>query len=215
MKIKAVIPTLGERTENLCVQLIGRQVDEVQLISGMGRWEAIYESWKAGLDSDILVLLPSDMLVYPGVVSQLIQRLGSLDRVSGKCHSKFRGMGSGGVSVYNTACLPRLMNISKNMYRNSIRPESEPVIRHLKYSVSDIHTGLHEYELDYREIYDRYKYQLIKHTSQVKRNKEQYESMAKTDKDYKAVLQAIENKPFDMGEKESIDVTQVIKKYKL
>lgn len=198
MKIKAVIPTLGERTEGLCAELIGRQVDSVELVRGLGRWEAIYESWRLGLDADVLVLLPSDMLVRPGVVQQLIEKLENhkVDRVSGQCVSKFRGPGAGGVGVYNTECLPRLMRISKTLYRNSIRPESDPVVKHLNYVVSTIDTGLHEYELDYREIYDRYLYQKIKHTSIVKRMKPLYQQRARTDADYKAVLAAVNGKPF-------------------
>ena len=219
MKIKAVIPTLGERTEGLCAELVGRQVDAVELVRGLARWEAIYESWRLGLDADVLVLLPSDMLVRPGVVQQLVEKLKEhkADRVSGHCRSKFRGDGSGGISVYDTGCLPRLMRISKTLYRNSIRPESEPVVRHFKYKVfSDVMTGLHEYELDYKEIYDRYIFQKVKHHKQVMRMVPAYQQKAVSDFDYIAVLQALESKDFSMDKKEPItNHTSIIKRYDL
>lgn len=215
MKIIAAIPSLKERTAELCVDLISKQVQEVRVIEGLGRWEAIYKCWEVGLDADILVLLPTDMLVYPGIIDKMISKLGSFDRLSAKCHSKFRGMGSGGVSIYNSRCLPKLMKLSKEKYQDSLRPESNPVVKHLQYYVDSLPTGLHEYELDYKEIYDRYLFQKIKHTGQIKMLRDEFVRLAKFDKDYKAVLQAIDGVKFSMGNKPPLDKKETIKRYRL
>lgn len=216
MRIRAVIPSLGERTEQLCFELVKRQVNEVIIVEGYERALAIRRAWELGCEVDILVLLPSDLLVAPNCVSQLISQLGSHDRVIGQCRSKFRGMGTGGVGVYNSKCLPRLLSLSKGNYTNAIRPESEPVMKYLNHSVVQTFSGLHEYELDYKELYVRYIFQMLKHSRKVKSLIPEFKRMAKTDDDYIAILQAIEQKGFSMGKKAPItDFEAVIKKYGL
>ena len=216
--IVACVQSMGERSEGLCVELISRQVDKVHVVRGYSRWEAIYRSWELGIGSDIYVSLPCDMLVAPGAVERLADYLDVYDRVSGRCISKFRGNTVGGISVYNPNILPELMRISKEKYKDSLRPESDPIVRHFHYKVTEVMTGYHEYELDYREIYDRYVFQLKKHPA-VRRMKDKWYKLQvgkNKDLDFRAAYKAVSGKEFNMGEKPPLtDYDRVIKKMRL
>lgn len=217
MKIIAAIPSLRERTAELCKHLVAKQVNQVVMIEGLGRNDAIRECWKAGVGSDVLVTLASDVLIYPGTVQVLLKQLKNKVRASAICRSKFRNVGRGGLHIYNGRYLQELIDFTdKKEFQDYIRPEADTLKHFNHVQLNGPLTGLHEYELDYKEIYDRYCFQTVKHARLIKNLIPNFKKMVDVDDDYKAVWQAINGQPFDMGTKTPInDFEKLIEKYQL
>jgi hypothetical protein len=214
MKKVAVILSTGERTEGFCKHLLTQQVKDVVVVKGLNRAEAIREAWKKGLEGDVLIVISADCLIFPGVVDKLVKGLGDNDRVSGWCIDKFRGRELGGVICYNSKFLPKALAEWKN-YKDNMRPESSLVKAVGKYKILDVDTALHEYEMDYREIYDKYAFTKKKYPA-VMSFVNKFEKMAKEDEDYKAVLLALKELPFTMDTKPRMKTfAQLKKQYKL
>ena len=210
MKTVAVVLSIGERTEAFCNHLISKQVKDVVIVRGLKRAEAYKKSYEIGLEADRLILIASDCLVFPGVVDKLIDGIGDNDRVSGYCFDKFRGRELGGVICYNSKFLPRALD-AWDGFKENMRPESSLVKAIGKYKIINVDTSLHEYELDYREIYDKYKFTKLKYPAVMKMIP-MFKKMAVNDADYRAVLQALEGQKFSMGVKDKIETYTKLKK---
>ena len=210
MKTLAVILSVGERTEAFCKHLMTLQVKDVKILKGYGRAEAIKKSWEVGLEADRLILIPADCFILPGVVDKLIDSIGDNDRVSGYCYDKFRGRELGGVICYNSKFLPKALEAWSG-FKTNLRPESSLVKAIGKYKIIDVDTALHEYELDYREIYDKYMFTKVKYPA-VLAMIPKFEKRAVEDADYKAVLQALRDQKFSMGKKGKMKTYAQLKK---
>lgn len=205
MRIIAVILSIGERTEELSVELMKKQVSEVKLIRGLPMGEAFLEAYRSGLGYDRMVLTGADCLIKPAMVNVLLNKLEGV-RVSGCCHTPFRGKTPGGIMLYDGARLRECIEVYDPQ---QIRPERHVVETIGDHKEIDVVTCLHEYELYYRDLYHKYQLRIKKWPHLKARH-------FRGGGERKAIRQAILGLPFNMKEREPItNIKRLAKKYKL
>ena len=210
MKVIAVIPSLKERTADVAISLVRKQISDVIVLENLERAESIATAWDISKEYDYLVWTPTDLLIKRGVIDGLLQELikSKTDRIVGRCMSKFRGMTVGGVTIQKTHKNEQLIkHLRANP--NSLRPESGTALQLLTHVKSNIDAGFHEYFLDYDEIYARYQHHRKKHERQVLRMVQEWRIKAKTDKDFRAAMHGVLGLPQDMESKGVLSLAEV------
>lgn len=165
-KVTVIIRSVGERTEQLCHELIlaqGVPKENVFIIHKSPFSAALRESFSIGIKRDLPWTLcnDADVLLRQGSISQLIQiaktQKKNICEIQGYVLDKFfGGPRGGGPHLYRTALLPKLIEHVPHA-GHDIRPETYALEKmrsegfpwkKVKYL-----TGLHDFEQYYRDIF--------------------------------------------------------------
>ncbi len=171
--IVVVIRTAGERTVELCKNLVQSQVDENQIhvIEEKPFFKAVKKTIEIGSNSTAkyLLALDGDMLIYPDAIDYMIYSANKVDyksflRIAFQLLDKFRGEIIGAKfynNYYSKSFLDLLNKIDDN--KSFLRPEAEILKKfanQANLSISnnkDHDIGRHDYYQYYSDLYSKYR----------------------------------------------------------
>ncbi|HDS05807.1 MAG TPA: hypothetical protein ENN95_02075, partial [Deltaproteobacteria bacterium] len=212
--VTVVIRTVGERTENLCRELVGKQIaqNNIHIVRENPFTEAVRETLSIGIRENRkwTFAVDADVLIRPGVIRELLDYAEKVSanvfKIGGKIIDKFLDSPrEAGTHWYRT----KLMNHAIGLIPQpdaAIRPETymrnAMKKKGFTFIKTDILTGLHDFEQYYRDIYRKCFVQAKKHQSRVLKLLPEWEEKAKTDNDFKVALAG-----FNAGVKYNGDVS--------
>lgn len=202
-----VIRTIGERTEEVCIEIVSRQKGEHEKVSILNEdthVDAIEKTFMLGLrsDADWLVAIDADMLLLPNGISVIRDEIESCARnvfiAYPAVYDKLYSIRRWGVSVYRTSMLEELYN-AFNELRNK---------RHLKIEGGAIKAvakgenkifysrkvvALHDFDQYYRDLYRKVYLNTIRNPGYDKKAKKNWAKISRQDADYLVMLHAMQD----------------------
>lgn len=164
-KLIVVIRTAGERTFQVCHDLLARQVDPKHLLTVSERpfEAALRRCCEVGMESgaEWMLTVDADVLVRPGAVEELLRAARRIpDRcvqMEGLVMDKLRGSRrNAGHRIYRTAHLARVQE-SLPPDGSQLRPESWTLKQLSRIGFPswqcEVVFGIHDYEQSYRDLY--------------------------------------------------------------
>lgn len=166
MKIIGVVRSLGERTEDIAISELKKQVDKVFLVRDIKPfYKTVIKCIDIALEqnADYMITNDADVIIKEGAVKILLKHIKKTNSplVTGHTISKFLGKRQGGVRIWSNK---KLKEIKQFLESNGevIRPEADIHKKFKGVLVNDV-TSTHEYNQFYRDIYDRFVKHSIKH----------------------------------------------------
>jgi hypothetical protein len=177
--VTAVIRSAGERTELICLQLLGQQLaeDQIRVVREVPFERALLSCYEIGINSgsDWLLTLDADVLLLPNAVECLIaeaQKMpGNFCQVEGFIFDNiFRCWRPAGNRVYRVAHLPQAIRAVPPPGAE-IRPE-RAVLQAMAWRGHPsrrvaLRVGLHDFEQYYRDLYRKAYVHAQKHSKKV------------------------------------------------
>lgn len=214
--VTVLVRTVGERTENVCYERLAHQVPpaQIRVIRERPFTEALRKTFEIGLRENRkwTCVVDADILVTPRIIEKLVAYAETLDErvfsVIGQIIDKFLGgPKEGGIHLYRTKWFPYAIEQVPTPYE-AIRPELF-VLNAMKdkgfpFVVTDVVTGLHDYEQYYRDIYRKCFIHAKKHSHKVAGVLPQWQTLAEKDADFKVALAGVKA-GFEHHGKASID----------
>lgn len=178
-KLIVVIRSAGERTEQLCKNLLLRVVNEAQIvvIREVPFEGALRKSFQIGLTSGAkwLLVIDADLLVLPESVEQIVSEADSEPEetfhLQGIIYDKFfLDYRKAGPRLYRVKSLNTVMNMIPADGKE-IRPEFHTIksmeLEGYKSKSSEVVFGVHDYEQFYFDIYRKCVVHTFKHKSEI------------------------------------------------
>ena len=203
--ITVVIRSVGERTENLCRELVAAQIAHrnIFLVREKPFARAVQRTFQIGIDQGRpwTLAVDADTLLLPGVIRRLYACVENQDanlfKAQGLVIDKFLSSPrAAGNHVYRTALLPRALNYIQDSVE-TIRPETfilkNMVQQGFTVMQTDLVFGFHDFEQYYRDIFRKNFLQSKKHIRQAKLIKTQWAQLAHNDYDYAIALSGYES----------------------
>lgn len=232
--VLAVIRSSGERTTELCQQLVSEEVptDNIVIIRETPFTKAIRKTFKLGIERGLpwTLAIDADLLIRINAIRDLLQFAQQMDEnvfelqglVLDKLFLTFR---PGGGHLYRTSLL--LKAIEQIPHESlSGRPETT-TIRNMEshgypWVQSDILFGLHDYEQYYRDIYRKGFQHGKKHRRYIPYLKPLWQRLGKKDPDYRVAHMGLEvgrnsDEPYYFDAKKfekRVDITTKIKGFR-
>jgi hypothetical protein len=185
MKIGCIIRSVGERTENLCIDSVEQYISDVNIIKNVSPFHKAVDQmfeYAAKQDWDWYIGLDADVILAPGWYDTLVNYLthleGNVFRIDFQIKDKFVDPLLWGVHVYNNTHTSLLRDVLKKTTHLN-KPESAIVHQlrtHAKaINATGILLGYHGYHQYKKDIFNRFalratrnpewleKYKLFKH----------------------------------------------------
>lgn len=198
--VLVVVRTVGERTEEICRQLILRQVPEknVIVVSNKPFSATLADSYRAGIERGLkwTLCVDADILLRPDAVATLLAIGGESEdnvcEIQGMVLDKlFGGPRQGGPHLYRTALLSEAIALIPKEGLD-LRPEHFTLNRMKEsgYTWVEVPTvlGLHDFEQYYRDIYRKCFVQAHKHDYLMGLFVGFWRKMSAIDPDYRVAL---------------------------
>lgn len=204
MKVIAVIRSNGERTRELCSDLVRQQI-EAEVLSIAPFTDAVKRCFEIGIEqkADWLLTIDADVLVFPTAVDSLIELARRVPRqvfhfqgmIQDRLSKKPRPAGH---RMYRGSHLERLLPLVEE----HIRVEANLIQKYRKtgfshYGATEV-IGKHDYEQWYRDLYRKAAVHSVKHSVW---NIAHWE---RGDKDLRAAWAGWHGLPWDEPEKEPL-----------
>lgn len=200
-RITVIIRSVGERTEQLCRELIldqGIPVENLFIINEAPFSAALRKSFEIGLANGLPWTLcnDADVLLRPGAIEQLIilaeQQKPNVCEVQGYILDKFfGGPRRGGPHLYRTKLINKVIDCIPPE-SESIRPESDALgameAQGYPYRSFCYLTGIHDFEQYYRDIFRKCFVQAHKHHTHTELFLNVWRAGAAHDRDYQIAL---------------------------
>lgn len=190
--LTVIIRAAGERTEQLCYNLITKQIakENIFIIRKAPFSEALKETYKIGIQENRkwTASVDADVLINDNVFNNLLHEAENaaenIFTIFGKFQDKFIDVPRmGGVRLYRTKQLPQALQF---VTADAIRPEASVINAMDKKGFSikrtEVFIGTHDYEQYYKDIYRKCFIHAIKHPDFI--NIETLKSKANSDPDY-------------------------------
>lgn len=203
--VTVVIRSVGERTEDLCREIIGTQIahQNIFLVREKPFARAVQKTFQIGIDANRTwtMAVDADTLLLPGVLQYVCEyaetQAANLFKAQGLVIDKFlSGPRLAGNHLYRTALLPRALHYIPDSVEN-IRPETFILKKMIQQGVTvmqaDMVFGFHDFEQYYRDIFRKNFLQAKKHARKAKLIKTQWEQLAHSDCDYAIALSGYES----------------------
>jgi len=196
-----IIRSVGERTEQVCRQLIASQgipYDHIVVVREVPFSASLRKSYQIGLERHLpwTLCVDADVLLRPKAIDTLIgfacEQNRDVFEIQGFILDKFfGGPRHGGPHLYRTALLDQALPLIPDEGIN-IRPEGYTLERMkskgFPYRVIPYLTGLHDFEQYYRDIYRKCFVQAHKHLEYADLFVEVWREGAVNDDDFKVAL---------------------------
>lgn len=166
MKIIGVVRSLGERTEEIAISELEKQVDEVFLLRDIKPfYKTVIKCIDIALEqnADYMITNDADVTIKEGAVKILLNYIKKTNSplVTSHAISKFLGKRQGGVRIWSNKNLKEIKQFLEKK-REVIRPESD-IHKEFNGLLIEEVTSEHEYNQFYKDIYDRFVKHSIKH----------------------------------------------------
>jgi hypothetical protein len=152
-----VVRSNGERTKDLCVELLRQEGLEPHVLSVQPFSEAVRQCFQIGIESgaEWLLTADADVLTIPGAVEKLLAHTKpDLFHVQGRIRCKlYMGLRDGGHRLYRVDALPEALEHLTDAVRVESNCRNHMVLKGHKHRKVDVVCGLHDYEQWYRDIY--------------------------------------------------------------
>lgn len=202
-----VVRTIGERTEEVCVELVRRQKGEnekLSILTENTHVDAIDKTFMLGLRSDAewLVAIDADMLLLPNGVSVMREEIKSCDAnvfvAYPAVYDKLYSMRRWGVTLYRTSMLEELYDVFKELKnKHHLKIEGgaikEVAKREKEIFLSRKVVAIHDFYQYYRDLYRKVYLNTIRNPGYNKSAKKKWAKAKKYDKDYLVMLQAMKD----------------------
>ena len=198
--VTVVIRAAGERTEQVCYDILVDQVDasNIHIIREKPFVNAVKRNFEIGIESKKkwTLSIDADVLVNSNCVTQMIAKASSLDKnlfvYQGQILDKlFNAYRSGGPHLYQTCHLPKALNLL-NQQTNPLRPESATYQQMAEiglwgYFDNKVY-GIHDFGQYNKDIFRKAFFHGIKHTAYVSNFLPNWIKQMEKDIDYKIAL---------------------------
>jgi hypothetical protein len=200
-KATVIIRSVGERTEQLCRELIlaqGVSAENVVIVHEAPFSAAMRKSFETGLQRGLpwTFCVDADLLLRPGAVETMLRlaeaQPENICEIQGYILDKFYGgPRQGGVHLYRTALLPLVLtNIPAEGV--NVRPEFHTLeamkAQGYPYASVQYVVGLHDFEQYYRDIFRKCLVHAHKHQDLTDLFLSYWREQARTDKDFAVAL---------------------------
>jgi len=208
IEFEYVVRSVGERTEDICVELIKlqQQPDEkITIIREPTHAKAIERTFAIGLKgmSDWVVAVDADVLLLPGSATQIRKELVSCKEnvfvVNSAVYDKIYSMKRwAGVHVYRRAMLEELYDVFREIKNKPNLKIETAAIKELQKKnkqplFSKIIVGTHDFKQFYKDIYRKAYLNTIRNPGNIKRAKNNWSRKSSFDADYLVMLKAMED----------------------
>ena len=198
-----IIRSVGERTEALCKKLIieqGVPESNVFIVNEIPFSKSLLTSLELGVEraKKYTLCIDADVLLRPNSIKTLTEVFEVLPdkvcEIQGYVYDKFfGGARSGGIHLYRTALLPKMIELVKNN-QETIRPETY-ALNQMKaagypWMKIDYAIGLHDEEQYYEDIYRKCFVHGVKHLKLAETFVENWKDGQEEDFDLKVALMA-------------------------
>ena len=218
-RVSIIIRSAGERTEQLCQQLILEQAvppENLAVVKEAPFSAALKKSFEAGIERGLKWTLcnDADILLRPGAVETMVnlaeQQNEQVCEIQGFVLDKFfGGPRNGGVHMYRTSLLSKALERIPHGGSN-VRPEFQTLqgMEALGYPYRTVPylVGIHDFEQYYRDIFRKCFIHTYKHLEMAELLLSVWREKAKNDMDYVVALHGFANGVEHYGEV-SIDST--------
>ncbi len=198
-----VIRYSGERTFDICRELVLRQIPEgkVFFVSERPFEAALRKTYEIGIASGVkwMITLDADVLLRDGAIKSLLEEAekGSrkLFQLEGLVHDKLMGgFRKAGYRIYRTEYLPVALGIVP-ADRVEIRPECATLrkmaeLGYPSYECVQVY-GAHDYEQFYRDVYRKAFVHANKHARWLPQIIERWKRLAVNDDDFRVALRGL------------------------
>lgn len=200
--VTVIIRTVGERTTDLCYELIKKQIaeDNIHIINETPFTEAMRKTFEVGLRENRkwTFVVDADVLIRPGVIEEIVEYAETVDEnvfeIEGKIIDKFlfsMNPREAGNHLYRTAFMKQALNYIPDPYE-AIRPETyvRNKMNDIGYAFikTNILTGLHDFEQYYKDIYRKCFIQAKKHKDRVIKILPVWKGKSLYDDDFKVAI---------------------------
>lgn len=200
-----VVRTIGERTEEVCIELIHRQKAEnekVSILNESTHVDAIEKTFLLGLrsEADWLVAVDADMLLLPGGVSEMREEVKSCDAnvfvAYPAVYDKLYSIRRWGVSLYRVSMLEELYDTFKELKNNHHLKIEGGAIKEVAKGKNEIFysrkvVALHDFHQYYRDLYRKVYLNTVRNPGYKKKAEKNWEKISHLDADYLVMLQAM------------------------
>lgn len=205
IKLEYVIRTIGERTEDVCIELVRRQKGEnekITIVNETTHVDAIEKTFMLGLQSDAewLVAIDADMLLVPGGISAIRKEIKSYDAdvfVSYPAiYDKLYSMRRWGVTIYRVSMLEELYEAFKELKKNHHLKIEGGAVKAVAKGGKKIFqsrnvVALHDFYQYYKDLYRKVYLNTIRNPGYNKKAKKKWAGISSRDADYRVMLQAM------------------------
>lgn len=197
-----VVRTVGERTENLCNELIVRYKNQNEPMFTVRRpthVDAIQETLELAADQPggWIVAVDADMLLYPGALNQMRTELNSVHENASVVHfavsDKFYRMRRWGVTAYRQCAAAEGAIVLSDIRKNPSLKIERALIRKLQeagriidFSKTDV--ALHDFYQYYSDLYRKAYLNAVRNPAITKRAEKVWKRVATSDPDYIVIL---------------------------
>ncbi|MFW2437771.1 MAG: hypothetical protein ACN4GR_00195 [Arenicellales bacterium] len=207
-ELEFVIRTVGERTEEVCIELVNRQKDEhetLHVVREKTHANAVESTIGLGLESkaDWLVAIDADMLLIPGSMSTIRNEIQLCSNDTAILHpavvDKLYRMRRWGLTVYRKSILEELNNEFQEIKKKqNIKIESAAIKQFTKNNQRQIYfsrkvAAIHDFYQYYRDLYRKAYLNASRNQGFNKNVRKYWTRLAKTDPDYLVMFKAMED----------------------
>ena len=206
IKFEYVIRTIGERTEDVCLELIGLQQkpnEKIIIVRESTHAKAIEKTFIASLNSmaDWVIVVDADVLFQVDAVSRIRSKLDSCaDNVFVVHFAIFDKLYSmkrwAGVHVYRVTMLEELYDKFKKIRKKPNLKIEAATIKEVEKSnkqslfIKDV-VGIHDFEQNYKDIYRKAYLNTIRNPGNIKHARKNWKRKSSDDADYLVMLKAV------------------------
>lgn len=202
-QLVVVIRSAGERTEDVCKELVLREVDvaQVHIVRLVPFEAALAESYRIGIESGSkwLMTLDADVLLREGAITDFLAEAESMPdgffHTEGLVYDYLTGMyRKAGHRMYRTSMLREAVKRIP-LPGETIRPEFKTIQRMVEsgFPVQETGTvyGIHDFEQSYTDVYRKCVVHATKHSNWLPDLIKRWKSMQNSQSDFRVALQAV------------------------
>lgn len=220
--VGVVIRSVGERTEELCIKLISKEVPikNIVVVKNITPFsEALKESYRKGIELglDWTICIDADVLPRSNMVSVLSEAIAKQDsnifELQGRILDKFfGGARGGGGHIYRTSLLPDALEVVPTA-EVSLRPETytfkEMTEKGHPYVQIDDILAIHDFEQSYTDIFRKGFTHGLKHGHNVPLLRSYWEKEKDHDMDFNVALMGL-NAASKYNERLQLDPSETV-----
>ena len=207
-KLEYVIRTVGERTEEVCIELVKRQKEQdesLHVIRENTHAKAVDKTLSIGIDcqSEWLVAIDADMLIIPGALATIRSEIRTSTDNTAIIHpavvDKLYRMKRWGLTVYRVSILEQLYKefqiIRKKQHLKiegaAIKTISETYGRDVIFSKSV--TAIHDFYQYYKDLYRKAYLNALRNPGFNSGASRHWKKLASSDQDYRVMFRAMQD----------------------
>ncbi len=202
-----VIRTVGERTEEVCIELVQLQKnlnEKATVIREPTHASAVDKTFMLGLQSeaDWFVLIDADMLLLPGCMQEIKNEIQSLSKntfvIFPAVYDKLYSMRRWGVTVYRVSVIEEVYKAFQKVRRHHHLKIEGKAIKEVASRQKEMYfsrkvVALHDFHQYYKDLYRKTYLNAIRNPGYNKRAKKYWKKMSAQDADYLVMLKGLED----------------------